>query len=574
MTTIPGIGEPAGRAVTGARAASAAAWIAGAGLAAVVLSFLVLAAVPPVSRDALTHHLLVPKLWLRHGALVELPHIRFSYYPMNLDLLYLIPLYFGSDIVPKYIHMAFGLMTAALIHQYLRRRLERPFGLLGALIFLSLPVVVQLSITAYVDLGLAFFSLAALMGLLRWFRSGFRPPWLVASGVCCGLALGTKYNGLPVLLLTAAAVVYLYDGRRPAGRGKILRGLGWAAVYGAVALAVFSPWMVRNLLWKGRPFYPLKVPVISRLFSDAAAVPSSAKAPGRSRPGPVSHFAYRHFAFGESWWEIAAIPVRIFFQGEDDDPKHFDGRLNPCLFFFPLAAMAFVRRRSAAEARERLVLGGFSLFYLLFAFFSIDMRIRYLTPVFAPLTILCVQGLRDLSAVASGAGGRPGLAAAPTVLLVALLVPNGAYLAGQFARVRPLDRLSGRVSREAYIERYRPEYAAFRFANEHLADDARILAVFLGNRLYYSDRWIEENDGLFNALVRESASEVELAHHLTERGYTHLLLSHDFFQRWTAENAPPVAQERIIDFFRHQTIPLFAGNGYGLYTLTEPGADP
>ena len=51
----------------------------------------ILAFVPPVSRDALTHHLFIPKLYLHHGGIYEIPHLTFSYYPMNLDMLYLIP---------------------------------------------------------------------------------------------------------------------------------------------------------------------------------------------------------------------------------------------------------------------------------------------------------------------------------------------------------------------------------------------------------------------------------------------------------------------------------------------------
>ena len=80
-------------------------------IAALVLVVLLLCAVPPVDRDALTHHLAVPKLYLKYGGLVEIPWVPFSYFPMNLDLIYLIPLYFGNDIIPKYIHFAFALLT-------------------------------------------------------------------------------------------------------------------------------------------------------------------------------------------------------------------------------------------------------------------------------------------------------------------------------------------------------------------------------------------------------------------------------------------------------------------------------
>jgi len=63
----------------------------------VVVSIAILGSVPPVDRDSLTHHLYVPKLYLKHGGIYEIPEIVFSYFPMNLELLYTAALYFGSD---------------------------------------------------------------------------------------------------------------------------------------------------------------------------------------------------------------------------------------------------------------------------------------------------------------------------------------------------------------------------------------------------------------------------------------------------------------------------------------------
>jgi len=133
-------------------------------LTLLIASIVILSWVPPVSRDALTHHLAVPKLYLKQGGIYEIPSIKFSYYPMNLDLLYMVPLYFGNDIIPKFIHFVFALLTAGLIYSYLRKRLGSAWGLLGALFFLSLPIIVKLSITVYVDLGLVFFLTGLLFG--------------------------------------------------------------------------------------------------------------------------------------------------------------------------------------------------------------------------------------------------------------------------------------------------------------------------------------------------------------------------------------------------------------------------
>ncbi|MDP3284773.1 MAG: glycosyltransferase family 39 protein, partial [Desulfobacterales bacterium] len=173
-----------------------------------IVSIILLSSVPPVCRDSLTHHLAVPKLYLNHGGMYEIPSVIFSYYPMNLELLYLIPLYFGNDIVPKYIHFLFALLTAFLVHGYLKNRTNTLFALFGALFFLSIPIIVKLSITVYVDLGLIFFSTASIIFLFKWIEDEFKLKHLVVSALFCGLALGTKYNAMIVFFLLSMFVMF------------------------------------------------------------------------------------------------------------------------------------------------------------------------------------------------------------------------------------------------------------------------------------------------------------------------------------------------------------------------------
>ena len=160
---------------------------------AIFCSVLLLSMVPPVSRDALVHHLNVPKLYLESGKIYEIPSMPFSYFPMNLDFIYMIPLYFGNDIVPKLIHFGFALFTGILILLYLKRRLNITYALFGsAFFFVSIPIIIKLSITAYVDLGLIFFSTASLLLLMKWIETGFRLRFLLFSAIFLRPGNGNK----------------------------------------------------------------------------------------------------------------------------------------------------------------------------------------------------------------------------------------------------------------------------------------------------------------------------------------------------------------------------------------------
>jgi hypothetical protein len=569
----------------------------GAAGAVLVLAVLLLASVPPVDRDALTHHLAVPKLYLKYGGIHEIPHVPFSYYPMNLDLLYLIPLYFGNDIVPKYIHLTFGLLTAGLIFSYLRRKLDSLFyAMLGGLLFLSLPVIIKLSVTVYVDLGLIFFSTASLLQLLRWSETNFRLRHLVLAGIFAGLCLGTKPNGMLAVFLLALTVPFLYR-RAAGGRAGLpqevsyrdnsgrqgFKSLGWAVLFAAVAAVVFSPWMIRNYAWTGNPLFPLA----QNLFGPSKPTISDPDTAGgeavtgneseESNPNGDSgfgHFAVRKLIFGESLLEILAIPVRIFIQGQDDNPRLFDGRLNPYLLIFPLVAVfAFKGRgRSPRIGLEIGVLGMFALLYLLFAFFLVDMRIRYIGPIIPPLTILAVFGLHDLVGIIrsrfSVRGQSLGLSAVGAVLMV-LMGLNAAYLVTQFRIIDPMSYLQGRLSRDEYIQKYRSEYAAISFANRHLPEEARILSLFNGNRIYYSNRDMISGNEMFSQAVRASQSPAELIRSLQQSGISYLLVRMDLFNQWADRQFKPAEKSLLQSFFGEKVRRLYQGQGYALFGITE-----
>ena len=296
---------------------------------------------------------------------------------MNLDLLYIIPLYFGNDIVPKYIHFAFALLTAGLIFNYLKIRISTVYALLGALFFLSLPVIVKLSITVYVDLGLIFFSTCSLIYLLKWLENEFKFHFLIISAIACGLALGTKYNALITLLLLALFVPYLFakyhssltsgedhnnicetSGSKPEIKSTTIRVIVYGAVFISIALIVFSPWMIRNYLWTDNPVYPL----YNGWFNPVPADPTESG-------GSLGHFAIRKILFKESLWQTLMIPVRIFFEGQDDLPQYFDGKLNPFLFFMPFFAFFNLKKNSPIIKTEKKILITFCGFVFLFCLF-------------------------------------------------------------------------------------------------------------------------------------------------------------------------------------------------------------
>jgi len=173
----------------------------------VLLAEVSLGLVPPWTRDELTHHLAIPKLYVQSAKIHEIPFAPYSYYPMLLDMLYTPFVRPGWDFIPKLVHTLFGFLTGLLLYAYLARRLNPVYGFLGFFFFVTTPAVVRLMNWAYVDLGLTFYSLASLLCLFQWAEVR-RPRWLIVAGLSAGFALTTKPNGLLALFLLGCVLIF------------------------------------------------------------------------------------------------------------------------------------------------------------------------------------------------------------------------------------------------------------------------------------------------------------------------------------------------------------------------------
>jgi hypothetical protein len=538
-----------------------------------------LAGVPPVDRDGLTHHLYVPKLYLQNGGIYEIPYIPFSYYPMNLDLLYMLPLYFNNDIAPKYIHFAFAIITAIMIFKYLTKRLDKEHAMLGALFFLTVPVIVRLSSTVYVDLGLICFLFASILCIFNWIESGFKLKPLVLSSFFCGLALGTKYNGLLGLFLLGMFIPFVYVryhnniGSNSFGtKSKIyltVKTFGWAALFVFISLLVFSPWMYRNFKWTDNPVYPLYNSFFNTDKFHSKIVTEDESETVLGKRSKMTHIQIRKEVYGESWIEIALIPFRVFFQGKDDSPKYFDGKLNVFLLVLPIFAFIGFRNNESQVKIEILLMLAFSVFMLLYACAMTGTRIRYFSPIIPPLVILSIFGFFNISKLLKKyLSVGPGFIKTGLVVFIFILMmlPNCLYIIERFKKDQPFVYIFGKATRDDYIQAFRPEYASFKYANENLDKNSKIFGLYLGNRGYYSDRHIEFPIEKLQKAASQSGSGEDVAKILKNNGFTHLLVSVSLFNFWVQKYS--LHERRVLkDFFDYNTEVLFSKDKYSLLSI-------
>lgn len=136
-----------------------------------------------------------------------------------------------------------GTATVWLVYALARRLLDHRAAVVAAL-FSSLAFLhVRDSHYATTDVPMTFFTVAAMLFIVRAHQSGHRRD-AVLAGVFAGLAMATKYNALMLVApMLASASVRVWDAPGRRGRALVEANLHW--MVGAMAMAFFigSPYV-------------------------------------------------------------------------------------------------------------------------------------------------------------------------------------------------------------------------------------------------------------------------------------------------------------------------------------------
>ena len=269
-------------------------------------------------------------------------------------------------------------------------------------------------------------------------------------------------------------------------------------------------------------------------------------------------FAKRELLYGENLWQILSLPLRIFFSGQDDNPQLFDGVLTPVLILFlPWAFKGKWRE-------EKKLLGSFAVLFLFYALFLVDMRIRYVLPIVPALVVLAVYGVFNVYIRIK----RPVYLFGVLIIFIAW---HSLYLAGYVRAAAPLAYLGGSESRDTYLARALPEYAAFRFINRNTEPSAKIYLLFIGRRAYYCERdyFHDGGDlpGYLLAAIRAAKTPGDIAQSLRRQKITHLMMRENLLTEFLMYNLTPPQGALWNQFAQSRLALKFRDRGHSVYQL-------
>lgn len=198
---------------------------------------------PEPGFDALSYHLPYARLFAEAQGLVVDESLRYPLNALGFDLLFSIGLLFEGEILARLFHVlaTFWIMTG------LYALTQRYFGPLAAflagLFWITTPLIRNLMISGYIDIGLALFVFAAIIALLLY-QSLVLKRLLIFSAVMLGIALGIKYLALVSAVLLGLWVAVLTRSARSVFTFALLAGL------------VGCFWYLRSWAIAGNPVHP------------------------------------------------------------------------------------------------------------------------------------------------------------------------------------------------------------------------------------------------------------------------------------------------------------------------------
>jgi hypothetical protein len=214
----------------------------------------------PSFYDVVEYHLQVPREWFEAGRIMPLSHNVFSFFPMNVEMHYLLAMHLSGGpwagmYLAQLMHFAFIALFVVVLYAF-GLQVAKPLpAITGALAVATVPWMTQLASVAYDEGGfLLFGALAIGWTWLAIVEEGSRTRRLVIAGAMAGFACGTKLTAVPEVLVALTFVISAFLLWKNIGQWRTaVRG---AMIFAIVGLVTFSPWLGRDVKWAGNPVFP------------------------------------------------------------------------------------------------------------------------------------------------------------------------------------------------------------------------------------------------------------------------------------------------------------------------------
>jgi len=464
-----------------------------------------LALAPVTYYDSLVYHFAIPAAYAQAHHWLSLKELIYPAFPQNLEMLWTLGLLLGGDTVANLISLTLAFLVLAATGAFALRWLTRRESRLAMFLLAVMPAMLLLSSGGYVDVGLTLYVFLGFYALCLWWESG-QSAMLLLAGLLGGLAMGIKYTG-GIPFAAGGVLIVCRDHRHSSHPIKNL------CLYGISGLLIWSPWLIKNAIYVGNPFFPFMYqwgnPKLSPWVQEAAA--------GYFR-GVAEYAPCSLSSFVRLPLDIVVRSMR-FGSGMD-----ILGDYGWAPFMLLVPCLAFCRKSLPPVARVMVAFT--ALFFVPWAFSR--PVLRFLLPLAPVLSLLAaaawsrtiLQQSRNIQWIAKS-------------LLTAFILCGFGFFFIVEGVIQPFPSAIGLEGRDHYLTRQLNYYAAAQFVNG-LPDQSLVFVLGDQRGYYYNKRVIVSpvfNQNPLVAWANNASSPRELAALLKARHMTHILINRSEWAR-------------------------------------------
>ena len=492
-------------------------------------SFL-LTLVPPFEAfDALFYHLTQPAWVLQNGGLRAADIAPHFWFPNLTENVYLWALGMGSERAPQIIHFTWMLLTALLLWHWSAKIWSAEVARKTLLLLASMPALPMLASWAYADMALVYYSVAALYAFTQY-RNTKENYWLALIALMSGFAMSVKYTSFVVPL--ACGLLLLFH--RP-----FFKSISTSAQFSIIAILTALPYYARNAIFMHNPFYPFG---FGGLYWDDFR---------------AAWYVDSGTGIGWNLRELLLLPFNALLGHHD--ANFFDGRMGPLFLLlapFTIWILLSRPRQDSAQNWSLISIGVFSA--LSFAAWTVGVvnssalwQARLLFPALIPFAMPTALAWDSLKAFDTSNLRISFLINALIVVVLTLTVLDNAIFVLQR---NPLAVALGAQTRERYIGRINPSYAALMSLMGNLPADAKVYSLF-EPRTYGLPRPTQPDAIIYNFAddAYRYKTSAEIIAHWKAQQYTHIVVYErglDFMIQFGAAKFTPATQDLLDETLR------------------------
>ncbi|MCX5782198.1 MAG: glycosyltransferase family 39 protein [Elusimicrobia bacterium] len=466
-------------------------------LVCVIAFFNLLGALTPeLFYDSQFYQLGVLVHWLKEHKMLTTNFIPASYFPFNINMLYLMGLSINNEITAKLIHYSCGLLIVYAVYIFSEKYFNRTTAVFSALIFYSIPQVATVSWKTAIELGIGIFEFGAVFALVNYIVSK-KKQWFIISAIFCGFSMGSKYTGIVFCYFALIGTLIIQGVMAKENSFKIFKSVFF---FSLIAMITCLPWYLRNFIYSGNPVFPFfwekigyeKIHLTKSLFLD----------PPRPEFNFLNYFLFLWpLTMGKLQQETVLGPVFLVF-----------------------AVFLFMYRKIDLEIK---ILFGYLFISFIFWVLLGRFYLRYFIPTLPVVSVIFAYYIANHKNAKFAKNGI-------YVLLIIITLGNisfSNYLL--WATQDPLRYLIGQQSKKEYLSTQRtsypcPYYQTLEYANRKLNPKAKLLFLGETRGLYCERQFITSGAGDFNPMVEwvsQCKNGKDLYDKIISNGITHILLN-------------------------------------------------